>query len=71
MNTDEKKVFINELVDRVKSEILAKVDRMPDNWDGIELRQYISDNFKEAVLVGTMSNGRKRDYQNDTIIHNL
>jgi hypothetical protein len=71
MTEQEKITFINELIENVKSEILKKVKYMPDNWDGIELRQYISDKFADVVFKGTMNKSRKREYNNTLYTTNL
>jgi hypothetical protein len=71
MTTAERERFINELVQSVKSEILSKVENMPNSWDGIEIRQYISDRFSEVVFKGTMSRSRKREYNNTLYTTNL
>jgi hypothetical protein len=70
MTEQEKITFINELVEKVKSEILKKVKYMPDNWDGIELRQYISDRFANVVIKGTMNRKRRLDYNNRMMVEN-
>jgi hypothetical protein len=59
-----KQKFIAELIDNVKREIITKVPQMPEEWDGIELRQYIADRFAACVISDTMSQHRKRDYNN-------
>ena len=62
--------FISELIDRVKADILANVSRMPDQWDGLELRRYIAEKFKECQI-GDMRPRRVRDYNNARRVENL
>ena len=59
-----KQKFIAELIGNVKKELIANVPKMPEEWDGIELRQYIADKFARCVISGTMSPRRKHDYDN-------
>ena len=41
MNKQEKKKFIKEYLKTLQSELIADVSKMPDNWDGVELRWLI------------------------------
>ena len=66
MTKKEKREFINNLVGSVKKSILEKLSRIPENWDGHELRQYIADKFAEQT-----TRVNKRDYQNDVMVNNL
>ena len=59
-----KQKFIAELIGNVKKELIANVPKMPEEWDGIELRQYIADKFARCVISGKMSPRRKHDYDN-------
>ncbi len=78
MTKIQKRKFINDLVDCVRSGILDKIDQMPEAWDGIELRQYIADTFamqcRSLSFRLPMSNAdrmRKRDYENEVLVRNL
>jgi len=53
MDIPEKLTVINNLIDAVKEEIIKKVKDMPEEWDEIELRWYISDMFRHAQRMGT------------------
>ena len=70
MNYDEKRRFIVELVNAVEATILSKACIMPDEWDGIELRQYIADCFRHEAHF-KMSRTRKTAYNNAILISNL
>ena len=71
MNLKRKKQFINQLINNVKKDIIDKADKFPKHWDGIELRQFISDTFSNVVIAGTMSKKRKADYYNTKIVDGL
>jgi len=47
------------------------VEKMPDEWDGVELRQYIADMFADCVIKGTMSRKRRIAYNNEVLVKGL
>ena len=64
-----KRRIIKELMTSALKEILEKVSRMPNEWDGIELREYLADYFDHCRHMGhPRKRGefrtRLRDYQN-------
>ena len=73
MNLVEKDKFIHDLVDNVKKEVLAKVDKLPENWDGIELRWFVREHFDQIVWGGFTDKRTKRfkDYMNTVLVDNL
>jgi hypothetical protein len=71
MQTSEKIIFIRELIGNVQKDILSQVGKMPDSWDGIELRRYIADKFEEANIKRTMTPQRKREYNNTIIVNGM
>lgn len=44
----EKRAFIRELMGAMQKSLLAEVERMPPEWDGVELRQLIADRANAA-----------------------
>ena len=50
MDVIEKVSFIHELVDGVKMDILKEVKDMPEEWDGVELRWYIAEQYRDMIL---------------------
>jgi len=73
MNNMEQFGFICELIDNVKTEILMKSKKFPENWDGIELRWYIADRFSQVVMGGSGERKGKRykDFKNEVLVNNL
>lgn len=71
MTRQEQEKFITELIDNVKKEILEKSKNFPEEWDGVELRQYISDCFSMVVMTDIMTPQRKKNYRNTIYISNL
>jgi len=67
MNKQEKKKFIKEYCKALQSSILADVSKMPDEWDGIELRWLIDMRTKSD----TSLTKRLANFNNDILIHNL
>jgi len=65
-----KKKFIKDLFSMMQETVLGKVGMMPDEWDGIELRQYIADKFTEQIS-SSFSGKRKKDYINTVNVTNL
>lgn len=71
MNNQEKQIFIESFINSVKKGLLEKIDKnlVPENWDGFELRQWISDVFSDEVK--PMVGNRKKYYKNDVLTNNL
>ena len=70
MTKEEQLEFIDNFLDQMKSFLKANIAKNKlENWDGIELRQYCSDSFKEQTY--EMDRKRKRDYQNTVIINDM
>ena len=71
MTANEKKKLIRTLVASVKTDALAAVAKMPEDWDGIELREYLADKFAECRFRGTMDKRRMSRYRNEVLVRNL
>lgn len=74
MTDQEKILFVEALIDSVKQTIVDTVPKMPDTWDGHELRRYVADKFESCVMGDLKKDKRKwryRAYENSVIIRNL
>jgi len=71
MTKTEKVQFIADLTNNVARTLTEKIDRVPEEWNGIELRQWLADAFADGVSPHMMTRTRKRAYRNDVTIHNL
>lgn len=63
-----KRAFIRDLCGRIKREALSKVDQMPEQWDGHELRAYLADKFQDSasmsLIVREPKSRRTKNYLN-------
>ncbi len=74
MTLNQKREFILELIDSVRSDIHADAAKVPENWDGHELRRWIADRFERSANMGTVMRPRSRrlrDYKNEILVRNL
>jgi len=72
MTKKHKKEFIKAVCNQLKDQLLDKLDDVPENWDGIELRRWIGDVYEDNWKnVGSFESYRKRAYENELLIKNL
>lgn len=77
MNKDDKKKFVQELTSNIVQEIIKHIDddRVPDGWDGHELRVLLADAFDRSARMSLIRTeprrGRSRDYHNEVRVRNL
>lgn len=71
MNKNEKINFIESILENTKKDILDQIDKIPEEWDGRQLRQYITDYANDNILWIKLDQKQKREYKNDVIINNL
>lgn len=71
MNKQEQKIILAELCDRLRDDLLEHIrkHRVPESWDGIELRQWVSDSASRYTLI--MSRERKSDYDSVRLEKNI
>jgi hypothetical protein len=51
MHPTQKVKFIKELIRNVQADIIKNVGKMPDDWNGLELRLYVADKFAQGRYV--------------------
>jgi len=71
MTAKEKQSFIQELMAAMEKRMLKCVERMPEDWDGVELRQFIADTANHNTMPQLLKGKRKREYENAKMINNL
>ena len=67
MTPEEQAKFVTSLCNSCRDAILARIQYVPDTWDGMELRQYIAEEFARQTYLDKESSHRKRyrEYKND------
>ena len=77
MNTtdpkQDQKRFIAELSQTVLDDMYTTIDagKVPANWDGHELRQWLQDRFTAANFGDALRGSRRRAYKNTVLVNNL
>lgn len=70
-----KQLFIAMLMNNLKSDLLAKVSKMPAEWDGFELRwlieEYVSENVVFSNSYYDNRSSRKRKFHNERLVKNI
>ena len=68
---NEQREFIYSLTSRIGAELIQQIEagKIPEDWNGIELRQLLADKFAESTA--TMDRKRKSQYHNTVIVNNL
>ena len=65
-------VFIASLMNNMRDTLLSQVERMPENWDGFELRELVKDYVSDQAVCGSgMTPTRRKQYRNEVIVRNL
>jgi hypothetical protein len=73
MSKSQKEIFINDLMNSIKKDLLKNIDKYPESWDGIEIRWLIEEFCNGIVWKGVIDKRSKRykDYRNEIICNNL
>jgi hypothetical protein len=73
VNSIEKKNFIRNITDSVADELCIAADKMPEEWDGHELRAPLAEKFafEVSTLMRDKRSRRVRDYKNEVLVRNL
>ena len=74
MTTTEKQTFIADLCEAVKRHAMQHAHEMPEDWDGHELRAYLSEKFADAASISLVlrepRTKRAREYRNTLTVAN-
>jgi hypothetical protein len=71
MTRKEQYELTAELIDRVRKDIINRLDKVPEKWDGIELRLFVADHFIAATAGISKKHKRYQDYKNTVLVDNL
>jgi hypothetical protein len=69
MDKLQQRQFVTDLCDNLRSDLLESVNKVPENWDGHELREWVADTAGQ--FKGGMIRTRKREYKKDILVNNL
>lgn len=76
-NKEEQERFVKMLSSNVVNSIISNIhkNKIPDNWDGMELRELLADAFKSQTFFGGAiyhkRSKRYRDYKKTVLRNNL
>lgn len=68
MDLEHKREFIRTFMQSMTEHAMRASDKMPETWDGHEIRQWLADEFARevsSVMKPSRGNRRLRDYRND------
>jgi len=73
MTKDEQKQFVKDLTENVAKSITRKIEagKIPENWDGIELRWLLKETFAYESYDGDSYKSRKREFRNTVLVNDL
>lgn len=71
LSKEAKVQLVQELLKRVGDKVIAYIneDKMPADWDGLELRRLVADKFEQETT--TLPLDRHKDYVNMVRVCNL
>ena len=70
MTPEIQRGLIRDLCDNLTRTMLERAQRIPEDWDGYELRQLMADVAAEQFRI-PMPRQRAKEYRNSRAIHNL
>lgn len=75
MNQEQKIAFIQNLTSSIAVELIKKVQdgRIPENWDGHELRELLAEKFlaERGDILKVQRSARYKAYRNAVLTNNL
>jgi len=65
--------LVKDITAQIRDEVISLIqkEKIPDHWDGIEMRQLLADKFSKTVFSGMMPVARKRRYNNTKRVRGL
>lgn len=73
MDSKDQIQFVTDLTNAVRDKIIGRIEsgKIPESWDGIELRWLLRDKFENEVLGDYGNKKRKREYNNTVLVENI
>lgn len=63
---------IASIMKNLEADLMSKVDKIPDEWNGFEIKQWISDYYTMNYLDKSKLNGKRlKEYTNFILVNNL
>lgn len=78
MNKQEQTKLIESFINSMKKDLLDKVEKLPENWDGWEIKHWIAEKFDGEDLLSRnkkqlshVKKWQRRECENDILVNNL
>lgn len=63
--------ILGEILENAAELLFEDLEKIPEEWDGIELRQWVADRIREDFAYKPMERKRKKNYKNERIVRNI
>ena len=71
MTRVQQRKIANDLITGLRQNVNNRIKNIPENWDGFEIRQWITDLARENISWHPFpSQNRERAYNNDRVVQN-
>lgn len=71
MNRHDQRRVLEELCNSLKEHLLDRIDDIPADWDGHEIRRWFGERAKSECDYARMGPARVRRYNNEVLVRNL
>ncbi len=73
MTKRDQKRIVREMSDTVRQRMIEAIEsgKVPENWDGFELRKWMLDIVREDICYVGMTPSRLKDYHNDRTVASI
>lgn len=71
MTKKDQRRIITEMITGLRKRMIENLPNVPDTWDGIELRQWLTDVANEVYVMRPMDRRRMQAYRNNKLTRNL
>ena len=67
----ENKELIKQLLETLDESLMRDVDKIPDDWNGKQIRCWVADRAEEVIASFELSDEEFEEYENDRRVKNL
>ena len=71
MTREEQSRFLSDILDVIERGLTEKLHQLPEEWDGIEIRQWVHDWVAGHINYRSPDRARLRRYRNEVLTRNL